>query len=714
MQRMLEMLVQPNSMRSIASALVFSMGLIACNSYHSNPEGETSTKPDPSSDRVRDEGEAARAREAEEARRAALAEAERRTEEAERRAEEAEMASYEVDRMAAEAAAERLAAEAAAEADRLASEAEIEADPVYNIVFHPLENHNPIVLPLDIASEMTFSIGEPSEFSILRSPITANPSLDYLADNEPIDLNVTVNCAFCKTKAYQRQVLSYSPALGRSINNAVFTIDADLNLLDTGTGAGTIIIAIDARGIDLDVLQVPVFLGKAPEEIETSSDRQILRRLHHASASDNSKSDTDLTIDITDAPDWMEVTLIAHNEELRRHLVAAFDSDDDIIWTFKSGVTRSDLEDLVRSAYFEQRSLIDQNETNLQRVYERLGRRTRLSANSASLNISNEDREAMIAVLRRHGKRLYNRVFLGGDRQLNSLMRALMNFKASASEEPLKLRLRSSSVYAPWQLMYTDDGTHNVRGFWGFRYQMGTTQLVDTAQSSLTTSMSAPTGQQTLFVAYRGNEDEDPVSQRALMFSNFIGELLQEDIPVTNSKAAFLSKLFEDGPNFRFIVAYGHASNGSVVSSNQSGAVVVNEQVLRQRFMFTREEFLDPLEIDDIAPLPGDGLLLDSQPFVIFNACETGSGGNGPNNNNTFVGALTRAGARVVIVTETPVWNNFAYHFGKDLVKNLLDGKTAQSALYDARIRHLEKWNNPLGLVYTLYGNPSARILDDM
>ena len=81
-----------------------------------------------------------------------------------------------------------------------------------------------------------------------------------------------------------------------------------------------------------------------------------------------------------------------------------------------------------------------------------------------------------------------------------------------------------------------------------------------------------------------------------------------------------------------------------------------------------------------------------------------------PVNSNGFIGRLTNAGAGAVFATEAPVWQNFAYHFGLDLMRNILAGDTMQEALYKARHRHLDLTNNPLGLIYSLYGNPALRV----
>jgi hypothetical protein len=221
--------------------------------------------------------------------------------------------------------------------------------------------------------------------------------------------------------------------------------------------------------------------------------------------------------------------------------------------------------------------------------------------------------------------------------------------------------------------------------------------------------MDKPTADQTLFAAYRSDRADD-VAARANLFARHVDDLLPKHLDVADSRKEFLDRLTHEGYKLRLIIAYGHATSGTVVDSSPGGQPILTEDAGGPRFAFAKAEYLEPADIDDYTPPPDDGLLLAGQPVVLFNACETGGGGVNPMNNNGFVGALTRAGARAVIVTETPVWNNFAYHFGQHVFDGLVQGLSVSAALRNARLRHLREWNNPLGLVYTLYGNPAARI----
>lgn len=594
--------------------------------------------------------------------------------------------------------------------------------PVYNLEISPLLSRRPIAVQPHVSTKLSFSIGpHDAEGSVLTEDSTTSPAILTLTRGEPLDLNVTLDCRVCTYEPYQRAVIRYLPDTGASAAAAEFDIVPDPSLADPDTQSGELILTVDVRGIDLDVIHVPVVLG-APTAQQIAEWKAP--RPRHLQDADLSAGDVpDLIIDITDAPNFMQVTLIPILEDLHTTLSDAIAREPAQFWTFDAGASKDDLDDTVRNVYLELKALIEQEKGPIQDVYAKFGTDLTLDPSAARLDIQMPDKQGMLKILRKHGWRLYSSVFLGGERDLRNAMRALERFGPVPDQDgqeprPLRVKIRATSVYAPWQLMYTR-GTFLASDvdpdlFWGFRYELGTRQFVNTAQTSLASAMAKPTAEQTVFAAYRGAGGSDEVADRARLLYEHVDNELDGDLVVAYSKSEFLNRLQTEGSAVQMIVAYGHASSGTeVVPTAADGGLAVVDQLAGQRFMFSSDDFLAPMEISDVTPAPDEGVLLSGQPFVIFNACETGAGGNRAMNNNGFVGVLTKAGARVVIVTETPVWNNFAHHFGTHIVDSLLSGNSAQRALHKVRRDHLDRWHNPLGLVYTLYGNPSARIVAD-
>jgi CHAT domain len=117
--------------------------------------------------------------------------------------------------------------------------------------------------------------------------------------------------------------------------------------------------------------------------------------------------------------------------------------------------------------------------------------------------------------------------------------------------------------------------------------------------------------------------------------------------------------------------------------------------------------------VDDwLAPndLSTKSILFGSKPLVILNACETGTFGTDPMDDSGFVGRFIQSGASAVIVTESPVLNNFTFHFCEFLIGELFNKKNVKKmdvseALFNTRRHFLNEMNNPLGLAYALYGN---------
>lgn len=578
-------------------------------------------------------------------------------------------------------------------------------EPVYNLEITPLAGKSPIALEPGSETTLSFSLGPELRNNVLRNA-RVNPDIREIADGQLLKLGITLNCLVCATGSYQRHTLDYDPQQGRSIDPARFKIVPDASRTDPVTGKGLLLFTVDAKGIDLDVIQVGVFVGEPTAEQAEAWKPPTVRPVRYGTIVDEDAPD--LVIDVASAAGLLPVTLIPYLPELRAELENTLDGSHDGAWTYESGVTKADLDDLVRDAYLELRTMAEQHE-GLKAYFAGLGREPELSAGAARLDLNETDRAAMLDPLRRHGARIYDRVFIRGDRQLREGIRLLNDFEAPGGR-PLRVVFRVANSYVPWQLLYPrKTGEIDVESFWGFRYEMGTRQLLDAAQATLLTRMDKPTSEQTLFAAYRSSGSDD-VAARANLFARNVDDLLPMSLDIADSRDEFLQRLTIEGYKLRLIIAYGHASSGTVIESSSSGRPLLVSDVGGPRFAFAESEFLEPGDIDDHTPPPDEGLLLEGQPLVIFNACETGGGGLRPMNNNGFVGALTRAGARAVIVTETPVWNNFAYHFGRDVFEGLVEGLPVSTALRNARRTHLHEWNNPLGLIYTLYGNPAARM----
>ena len=367
------------------------------------------------------------------------------------------------------------------------------------------------------------------------------------------------------------------------------------------------------------------------------------------------------------------------------------------------------------------RAVAEQNNEALQSVYSHMGEDLDLSPTASMLMFKKEDTEKMLKAIADEGKRFYWRIFLRGDQKLKKAMDAIDSFR---SPVPLRVRVLAADVYAPWQIMYpwiSPGSPLKPEGFWGFRYALGTLQIVDAAQGRLQTVSAPPRPEEVLYGAWGGASSTnvtDDVKSRAEMLKEHLRRKLGAEVGFSISKGSFLSAMENKADRLKFVFTYGHGSSGAKIvvgrSTDGKEEVFIVEDVAGPCFIFSndRNEILRPVDLDDFAMATrmdtGRPSFFSHQPIVILNACETGASGTRSADNNGFVGAFTRLGARAVIVTEAPVWANFAQHFAVDIMDNLFAGDEIRTALHKARVKHLTKWGNPMGLAYTLYGNPAA------
>lgn len=97
-----------------------------------------------------------------------------------------------------------------------------------------------------------------------------------------------------------------------------------------------------------------------------------------------------------------------------------------------------------------------------------------------------------------------------------------------------------------------------------------------------------------------------------------------------------------------------------------------------------------------------------SRPFAFLNACAT----NSPSTESlaTWTDALLWAGYRGVIGTEAAAPDIFASMFSRVFYGEMIARRTVGQALQHAKWKMLKRWKNPMGLLYTLFGNPDLRI----
>ena len=88
-------------------------------------------------------------------------------------------------------------------------------------------------------------------------------------------------------------------------------------------------------------------------------------------------------------------------------------------------------------------------------------------------------------------------------------------------------------------------------------------------------------------------------------------------------------------------------------------------------------------------------------PLVFLNGCATGD--YGPESYVSLIDDFLNAGASGVVGTECPVSEPFAEHYATEVLKRLFVGEPMGQAMLTVRRELLQRYSNPLGLVYSLY-----------
>lgn len=136
-----------------------------------------------------------------------------------------------------------------------------------------------------------------------------------------------------------------------------------------------------------------------------------------------------------------------------------------------------------------------------------------------------------------------------------------------------------------------------------------------------------------------------------------------------------------------------HGESLITLCAEDGGGYNVSVEELQRRFFSARR---------------ADRELAAEGPLVFFNAC--GSSSLSAGGAAWLPAVFLRNGNVAFIGTETRVPDEFAAGFARRFYEVLLTGVPVGRALWEAKCSSLDEDGNPLGLLYTLYGNPDLAI----
>lgn len=262
-----------------------------------------------------------------------------------------------------------------------------------------------------------------------------------------------------------------------------------------------------------------------------------------------------------------------------------------------------------------------------------------------------------------------------------------------------------SDFSIPWELLY--DGplrTIDINGFWGMRHVINRTLTKENIEEGWL-NFDPTIECSNLRIGLIANSELASVRDEKLNILAQEGEKpvldLQTLTPLDPEERRKGLELFSDflKGDFHFAHFACHAhSNGHL--KEPSGD-------FQEVYLKIDDDFT--ITADDLNTV--DNFSLAQHPFVILNACSTGS--VNPLYTFNWVDTFWKSGARGILATEFEVPDNFAASFSNLFYKRLLNGDCIGDILLSIRKQFWRDRKNPLGLGYSLYGRPDIKIAND-
>lgn len=583
--------------------------------------------------------------------------------------------------------------------------------PVYNAIFSPTVPETRATFYDNKPVHLQFYIGPHHKSSAFSAEKwTVNP----LIMNSPsiLPLVVTMNCLACSHDSIQKRVITYFPEKeGSSV--AEFDFVPSKELAQSGDGLAQIIFDVSSRGIQLDHILMDTHIVGTSAQASKEEKPTIPQSF---GVPEKTQRQPDLVLTFFREPDqqlkvhalpvapWLEAAL------QRRHL----DGNGELR-AFPAGeLSENEITQLVSESYWQLRTLVEQDDKALQNAFYGKNNNMQILPNSA-VGLKPLDRDKVLEKMYEVGGTLYSRIFNDGANELRELLHRVDAIESP--NPPMRIRIETNNIYLPWQLLHPVVAKGPYTGFWGLKYDLSVTPLSSKSQGPLPAMLIAEKNH-ILFAGYQGDQiDKDDVvllaEEQAKLIESKFGK---NDVSTATTGKEFLQRLVEKKEHLAILLAYTHASSGTILVKTDADVLTIQKDVRGARLIFKENDFVRPQDLynlkiryPQLSPLRERLPFFEMQPIVFLNACETGTKGISPTTKLDFPGTFLDLGARGVIVTEAPVWKWFAFFFGKDVIEELAAGHEISHTLFVLRNKYMAL-GNPLGLLYSYYGNPNAKI----
>jgi hypothetical protein len=580
--------------------------------------------------------------------------------------------------------------------------------PVYNAIFDPTATNNPGRLKSNHEVLLRFFIGPEDANNALSIPVwTVSPKILRQKGNLP--LTITMTCLPCSGQSIQSQEITFS-GKEQASSEARFRFTPQRSLASPQDGKSKIIMDVLSRGVQFDHLVINVQIDMDLENaIGTSTPSRVIRPWS-------------VPKDVVTTPDVV-LTVGRDNsgsttlqiEPINPKLLKTFGKlhlFHGQLRSFTLGpIADSIMQDAAKRAALTLRAIVDSEDRNLQSLLASTPGGIGAVSLLDNIKLSDADKINVFNSFLMVGQVVFQNLFRRADPDLNRLADRLDAF--SLPDRRVRILIRTKEVSFPWQLLHNDKNSTITAGdFWGFRYEITVDSLLRVYTGRIPAEVPPQQDPVSVFGVYTAAHGEAPI---VAVLARQQAEFLRSKMPLqqllsSDSSSVFLQNLRDHSEEIDLLCIYAHGSSGTVIQA-VNGILVLEHEAAGPRIMFSKTQNLAPLDLEGLLAGVEDAAFLARQPIVLLNACDTGTGSISTTTEGLrFPTALLDLGARGVLATEAPVWAIFAYKFGNDLIESLAKGDEASKTLVDLRWKYLSEYGNPFGLLYSYYGQPTARI----
>lgn len=336
------------------------------------------------------------------------------------------------------------------------------------------------------------------------------------------------------------------------------------------------------------------------------------------------------------------------------------------------------------SGYESKKFSLQIREHDLAQLSEELHKKlSNMVRNNGDIDLTNEDLYSLAKV----GNDAFIQIFGNIDEALLEIIKEII------ADGDKCLEITSDEFLFPWELIYPNDpheeDTLSIKSFWGLKHivnrvlcsKIPSPSLINFCpRLGLLAYEGLPTVKSSEVPQFYDYQNQSLINLIHLVFTTTEAEDLRTEFKT------FWQNDF-DLTHFACHAQHDNAYGKSYIRINENFDVTIQE-------------------------LRTFGIEIKDKPLVIINACEAGI--MNPLSVSNFVNIFLNLGARGAIATECTVPDQFAADFSRKFYEYFLEQKRPLGeSLLATRQYFLNEYNNPSGLLYSMYAPPNIQLAGD-